>query len=532
MSLTVYENGVFHTMDPTMPRARAIVVSGEQIVFRGTVHECRDYAGGRPRRVDLTGAHVVPGLTDSHVHIAELAMQSTELDLSTAASLDEVLAMVRIHLSSSTTIGRDGDWLLGSRWNNQSWDDAALPTRAQLDSVTGEVPAALRSFNLHTYWLNSAALARLGIDRHTLDPSGGCYLRGSDGELTGIATEAAAFAIQDAFQIDAGTQLDTAIERALEQVLRVGVTSIHDVDGLEALRCFQQLHAAGRLPLRIHKLLPVAGLEDFIAQGTTSGQGDDWLRMGAIKIFADGALSARTCLLHEPYPGESDYSGVAVTPLPELQELVRRCNEHGLAVAIHAIGDAAVDNAITALEGGQRSGALQSILPNRIEHLQHLAPADLPRLGSLGVVASMQPTSCTSDIEMVERELGDRDVISYGWRSIINAGGTISFSSDAPVERINPFTGIYAATTRQRADGWPAGGWQPGECLTRLEAMTCYTLGAAFASGESATKGSLAVGRLADFAVLDRDPFAVDSTELLHTAATMTVVGGEIRWSR
>ena len=532
MNLTVYENGVFHTMDVAKPHAEAVVISGEEIVFLGTVRECREYAGGRPRTIDLAGAHVVPGLNDSHVHTAELATQSAELDLSAAASVENALMMVSSWFESTAEARRDEDWLLGCRWNQQSWSGRAVPTRFGLDAVTGGVPAALRSLDMHTYWLNSAALVRLGIDRKTPEPAGGSYLRDAEGELTGIITEAATFAIQDLLHADAGTRLDDAIERTLASFLRVGVTSIHDIDGMDALRCFQQLHSSGGLPLRIHKLLPVGGLEGYIEQQVLSGQGDDWLRFGAVKIFADGSLSSRTCLLHEPYLGELEYAGAAVTSLPRLRELVSNCNKHGLAVAIHAIGDAAISNAITAIEDSRETTGSRNKLPNRIEHLQHLAPSDLPRFAKLGAVACMQPLSCTSDIDTVERLLGDRDLISYGWRSILDAGGTVAFGSDAPVESINPFTGIYVATTRQRANGWPLGGWEPSERLTRPEALACYTRAAAIASGEYDTKGSISVGQLADFAVLDRDLFTVDDAGLLDTAVSMTVIGGKIRWTQ
>lgn len=537
MTLTVYENAVFHTMDPVVPRAEALVVSAGNVAFVGSTRDCRDFAGMPSRSVDLAGAHVVPGFTDSHTHIGELAVQSSELDLSVALSLEQALAVVAERLAASAGTRNGGDWLLGGHWNQQFWNDRAMPDKKQLDAVTGAVPTALRSADMHSYWLNSAALKRLGIDHDVPDPAGGSYLRDTDGELTGITTEAATFALQDRLQSEAGGRLDSAVEAALQSFLRVGVTTVHDIDGPDALRCFRELRSADRLPVRVHKLLPMAGIDDYVVEGIRSGDGDEWLSLGAVKIFADGALSSRSCLLHDPYFGEEDYRGLEVTPAAELLRLARRCNENGLAVAIHAIGDAGVSNAIAALRGargGEQSDSVhpgrRSALPNRIEHVQHLLPADLSRLAAVGAVACMQPASCTSDIDTVERELGDRPLISYGWRSISDAGVTVAFSSDAPVESTDPFTGIHAATTRTRADGSPRGGWQSRECVTRQEALAAYTTAGAVASGSSDIAGTLTAGRVADFAVLDRDMFAVDDTSLLQTVVTMTVVGGETRW--
>jgi predicted amidohydrolase YtcJ len=536
MSFTVYENGVFHTMVPGAggpQEPTGMVVSGASIAFLGTISDCRDFVGGDHARVDLGGAHVVPGFTDSHIHTAQLALQSVELDLSGAQSLEETLALVKARLDSSANSGLEasGGWVFGGRWNNRSWADRSIPTKRQLDAVTGDTPVALHHSDLHTYWLNSAALRRLGITDRTADPVGGSISRDVDGEATGILGEAAAFDAERYFAAKTSAQLDDTIGRILLQLLSFGVTTIHDIDGADALRAFRALRDNGQLGLRIHKLMPVSMLEELIGGGVRSGSGDDWLRYGAVKIFGDGSLSSQTCLLHQPYPGD-DNNGIAVTPLDDLREVVQRANAHGLAAAVHAIGDGAVSNAISALEEAEWTGLGCAALPNRIEHLQHAVPADIERFGALNAVACMQPASCTSDIDMVDELLAGRTLSSYAWRSILEAGGTVAFSSDAPVESINPFTGIYAAVTRQRPDGYPSGAWGPKERLTRSQAFGAYMCAPAIASGESAKKGRLTPGRLADFAVLDRDPFSVDDSALLSTEVVMTAVGGAIRWSR
>lgn len=533
MSVTVYENGVFHTPGARTQSSPAVLVRGETIEHIGTAADCHDRANGPHATVDLGGADVVAGFTDSHIHTAQLALQSAEIDLSSARSLDETLALVAARVSAARAAEPHGtDWIFGGRWNNRLWADRATPTRFQLDAVTGDIPVALHHGDLHTFWVNSAALARMGIGQDSADPIGGSYSRDSSGELTGILGEAAAFAAERFFAPLTSTALDATLGATLQGLLAHGVTSIHDIDGEDALRAFSELHYAGRLPLRVHKLMPVASLESLIERGIRSGDGDDWLRFGAVKIFGDGSLSSHTCLLHEAYPGQPGNTGIAVTPPELLNALVQRLADNGLAAAVHAIGDGAVTNAVAALERVTLPAGSGALLPNRIEHVQHSTPDDITRLGALGAVACMQPSSCTSDIDMVDELLGGRDIVSYAWRSILDAGGTLAFSSDAPVESTNPFTGIHAAITRQRANGYPQGGWQPAERLSRAEAFAAYTTGPATASGETASKGRLAAGSLADFAVLDRDPFAVDAAALLETAVALTVVGGEVRWAR
>lgn len=531
MSFTVYENGVFH--DGVLgARSTTLVTQGEEIAFIGSAAACRDFTGGRHTGVDLAGAHVVAGFMDSHMHAAQLALQAAEIDLSPARSLAETLALVEQAVVARAGSASTDSWLFGGRWNNRLWANQALPTRFELDAITGPVPTALHHGDLHTFWVNSAALERMGISDDTPDPAGGTLSRDARGRVTGILGEAAAFAAERFFAPHTSDALGAMLPAALDRLLAFGVTSIHDIDGVDALKAFTTLRESGKLPLRVHKLMPVAVLDELIEGGVTSGSGDDWLRFGAVKIFGDGSLSSQTCLLHEPYPGQPENSGIAVTDLESLRSLASMCASNGLAVAIHAIGDRAVDDALTVLEEIEGAGGSRTALPNRIEHFQHATQADVDRFGALSAVACMQPSSCTTDIDVVDRLLAGRDIRSYAWRSILEAGGTIAFSSDAPVESANPFTGIHAAVTRSRADGTPVGGWQPEQRITRAEAFACYTRGPAVASGDTDRKGMLAPGFLADFAVLDRDPSDVDDAGLLETGVSMTVVGGEVRWRR
>ncbi|MEV7633025.1 amidohydrolase [Microbacterium sp. NPDC089318] len=519
MSATVFENAVVHQRPGVLAPVEALAVRDGRIVRAGTVAECRDAVpdGGR---VDLQGRTVIPGLIDSHVHALQMATQSLELDLSGCRSFSEILHAVEAELNSLAPRGAtSAGWLLAGGWGGWGGDGSWAgggPDLAALDRVTGAVPVALHAADLHTYWLNTAALERLGMVEHT---------RGA--HPTGVISEADAFAAQSRIESDTRHELETRMDAVLLQFLQHGVTGIHDIDGTTALQYFRTAEAASRLPLRVHKLTAASEMETLIADGIRSGDGSSWLRYGGVKIFADGSLSSHTCHLGEAFPGEPGNVGIATTERGELTRLIAHCEANGLSVAVHAIGDQAVHDAVAALATGRRLDTV----PHRIEHLQHARAADIVRFAKLGAVACMQPSSCTTDYPVVDRLLGDRDLISYGWRSLLDAGATVAFSSDAPVESINPFLGMHAAITRQRLGGAPDGGWQPEQRITLAEAFAGYTTAAAAASGESDTRGSLEVGRYADFAVLDRDPFLVDAAGLAGTRVETTVVDGSIVWT-
>lgn len=528
MDYTVYENAVFHTLDPRTPPVSALVAGGGRIQFLGTVAEAREFAP-QGQCIDLGGAHAMPGLADSHIHTAQLALRQAEVDLSAATSGSGAVALVARHVRELPA-GDHTSWIFGGQWNHCAWARSELPDRGELDAVTGAHPTALHHSDLHTYWLNSAALHYLGIDSATPNPAGGTIVRDSSGAATGILLEAAGFNAGRVLEDITGNNLAKLLPSTLHALVRQGLTTIHDIDGMDAWDALTDLHERQELPLRVNKIFPVGALERMIQQGARTGQGDAWLRRGGVKIFADGSLSSGTCLMHEPY-GHSPSEGLAVTDPKELNRLVKLANNNGLTAAVHAIGDRAVSNALEAFELATENHPPVPVGCNRIEHVQHIARRDLPRLASSGLLACMQPASCTSDIELVDSLLGDRDVLSYAWGSILKAGGIVSFSSDAPVETTNPFHGLYAGITRQRPDGFPSGGWQPTETLTRIQALQAAVTSHTLATGEQHLKGTLETGKLADFIVLNNDPMTCSPLELHSTHTSMTVIDGRIRWS-
>jgi predicted amidohydrolase YtcJ len=312
----------------------------------------------------------------------------------------------------------------------------------------------------------------------------------------------------------------------------MGITGIHNMEAAPALRAFQELRRRGEWKLRVLQQIPEVDMDDAIALGIQSGYGDDWIRFGAVKIFADGSLGARSALMVDPYEGEPHNRGIAVSTAEHLKMQVMKAARAGLAVHIHAIGDQANRNVLDAIEATRRAG-VGLHLRHRIEHAQVLHPDDLPRFAALQVIPSMQPIHCTQDIVLADRHWGERSRLAYAWSSLLSSGAVLAFGSDAPVETPDVLQGIYAAVTRRRGDGYPGPeGWWPEECVSVEEALYAYTLGAAYAGGEEASKGSLTPGKLADLTVLEQDIFTLAAHQLPTTQVSATMVGGEFVYRR
>lgn len=517
MSIRVYRHGVIHTGDDGNPRAQALAVQDGRILAIGSEADVRAVAGATAELADLDGAAVIPGVYDAHIHTAQYAHSLTAVDLAGTRSLAEALARVAGHAARLRT----SEWLLGGRWNSNVWDPPVQPDRYALDAVCPANPVALPSVDGHTTWANSAALRLAGIDAGTADPVGGHIVRDERGEPTGILRETAAHPLKPFM---AARDLASLLRSGQERLLALGITSVHDIDGEDCRAAYEQMAAAGDLKLRVHKAIRLEHLETAIAEGRRTGQGDDWFRTGAVKVFSDGALGSHTCHMSRPMTGGDQ--GIAVIPYEDMLRVFRTAAQAGIAIATHAIGDQANHLVLDAYEAiGPAPG-----LRHRIEHAQHMQTRDLARMARLGVVASMQPVHCTSDMDLVDTLLAGHELASYAWRSMLDAGVALAFGSDAPVEDPNPFPALYAAVTRTRPDGTPIGGWQPQQRIGMAEAIRAHTAGAAYAAGEEARKGILAPGLLADFIAVDTDPYEESPEAVLRTRVLTTVVGGEVRW--
>ncbi|MCX2746863.1 amidohydrolase [Arthrobacter sp. MI7-26] len=522
----LYANTRFRTLDPSYPTAEALLVEEGRIVALGDYPSLSAHAPAGTRTADLDGLTVLPGLTDSHIHTASLGRALDEVDLRGTLTADEALARVA-GFSAGLEPGR---WVFGGWWDFNKWKVPVQPDLRGLDAVCPNNPVALTSADGHTMWANSLALAAVGIEATTPDPAGGEIVRFSDGRPRGILREAALFPLRELANSPLSGDLPGQLQAVQERLLSVGITSIHDIDGADCLEGYRRLRTEGHLALRVHKLLSIAELDAAIEAGTRTGDGDEWIRTGAVKIFSDGAIGSHTCHMSEPFPGEDGNYGIAVTEYAELIDLAGRAAAAGIAVASHAIGDQANHNVLRAYQEIKEVSQRHN-LRHRIEHAQFLQPQDIAMMARLGAVASMQPTHCTSDLPLM-RLIEGRNLAAYAWRSMLDAGVPLAFGSDAPVEEPDPFAGIHAAITRQGSSGEPAGGWMPSERISAAEAVRAYTTGAAYASGEEHVKGRLSPGMLADFIAVDVDPFTAPADEILETTVHSAVVDGVFRYRR
>jgi predicted amidohydrolase YtcJ len=408
-----------------------------------------------------------------------------------------------------------------------------LPTRADLDDLTPDNPTILWRADLHLAWVNSQALQVAGIAADTSDPDMGVIDRDESGQPTGILRELAINLVSRAIPPPTADETDRAMRKAMTDVHRLGLTGVHDMrimggeDGPPAFGAWQRLRSEAGLKLRVWMMLPGERLSEVIALGLRAGFGDDYLRVGGIKLFADGATGPRTAWMLEPFADAG--VGMPLTPMKEIANLVSRAHQAGISTAAHAIGDRAVRELLDVFAEvlPRQGGDDRPLAPHRIEHVQHSHPADLQRLARLGLVASVQPIHATDDMAMMDQACGRRGRWAYAFRDLLNAGTVLALGSDCPVASPNPFWGIHAAVTRQRRDGTPPGGWYPAQRLTVAEAVWGYTMGPAYASGQVARQGSLIPGKLADLIVLDRDIFNIPAQDIPEAQVLLTILGGE-----
>jgi len=520
----VLYNGEVYTMDAARPRVTAIAVRGEQILGVGDDASMKDRLASGGAAVDLKGRCVIPGLIDAHLHFEGYSLRVRRVNAE-ASTVEGVLQRVAERVSTQAS----GTWILGLGWNQHVWG-GEFPTREMLDRVAPEHPVFLRAKSGHAGWANSRAMREAGVDRSTEDMAGGALVRDERGEPTGIFLEAGQELISRVIPEPSVEEVGEAMRQGQKRAFALGLTGVHDLDGTRALKAWQMLREEGAMKMRVCKSVPSGFLDEALALGLRSGFGDERLRIGGVKLFADGALGPRTAWMIEPYEGEPDHRGMPLASKEELKEKIERASAGGLAALVHAIGDQANREVLAAFEEvrmeEKKRGPVR--LRHRIEHVQVLHPDDWGRPAGANIIASMQPIHATSDLEMVDQCWGGRGVGAYAFRILLEQGTVLAFGSDAPVETIAPLAGIHAAVTRRRADGTPGEkGWYPEQRLHVRQAMCAYTVGAAFASGEEEDKGSLAPGKLADLAVLDQDIFAIPSMEILHAPVAGTMIGGE-----
>jgi predicted amidohydrolase YtcJ len=505
------------------PWAEAIAVSGEEVRAVGVGSEIRKLLGPETRVIDARGRMVVPGFIDAHIHFIDGGFRLASVQLRDARTPDEFAERIK---EFARTVP-DGTWITGGDWDHENWG-GQLPHRDWIDAVTPDLPVWVNRLDGHMALANSAALRAAGVTAATADPAGGTIVRNPDGSPAGVFKDNALALVERAVPAPSPEMQDRALDAAMRYVAERGVTSVHNMGSWADLETFERAHRAGRLRTRIYAAVPLATWERLRDTVAARGRGDDWLHIGALKGFVDGSLGSHTAAFHEPFTDAPADKGLLVNEPEQLYAWTAGADKAGLHVIVHAIGDRAIGLQLgiferAAGENGDRDRRF------RIEHAQHIAPADIPRFAALGVIPSMQPYHAIDDGRWAEKVIGpERIKTTYAFRSLRNAGARLAFGSDWFVAPPSPLEGIYAAVTRRTLDDRNPGGWVPEQKITVEDALRAYTRGAAYAEFAEKRKGTLENGKLADFVLLDRDLTQIPPETIRDAKVVMTVVGGTV----
>lgn len=475
--------------------------------------------------VDGGGHVMLPGLIDAHAHVVGLGQLLTQVDLTGSTSLDEALERVETYASSNP----EAPWIVGRGWNQELWQENSFPTAEDLDQVVDDRPVFLSRIDGHAAWVNSVALNVGDVTRETQDPVGGRVIRDAEGDPTGILVDAAESYVARHIPQESPEQLEEAVERALQEMVSLGITGVHDAGVPKNVwELYQQLDRRDELTVHINAM--IGGVTEqtrpWIEQGPVMSNVSSRVSLTGVKIYSDGALGSRGAAMLEPYNDEPGNKGLLFYDQQEMDDQVLTAVSHGFQANVHAIGDAANRQVLDAIE--KATQAYPESERHRVEHAQVVALEDIPRFTDLELIASMQPTHATSDKNMAQDRIGEKRLEgAYAWRTFLDQGTLIAAGSDFPVEPVNPFFGIHAAVTRQDRQDEPPNGWRSDEAMTLREALRAFTLDAAYAAKSESLYGSLEPGKKADFILIDRDPFDIPPSELDDIQVLETWVEGE-----
>jgi predicted amidohydrolase YtcJ len=521
-------NGRIYLMDHAHTVVDTLVVRDGRVAFAGR-REDVNVPESEPV-LDLDGRAVLPGLVDGHAHLTVLARARLALDVSGLGSEEQVAERV----AAAAARARPGEWITGRGWDQTRWPGQRFPSRHALDRAAPQNPVALTRVDGHALWVNSAALRAAGISRETSDLAGGIIVRDERGEPTGLLIDTAQGLVHRVQPRPSAEQFERALRDAVQECLAKGLTGVHEMGlDLEGLAAYERLIARGDFPFRVYAAAAMRSAETwaFFREQGPYAFGDGRLTVRAVKIVADGALGSRGAALHAPYSDDSGNTGLLLLPPEQLERQAREAAVHGFQVCVHAIGDRANTLVLDIFEKvlAERPGWDHRF---RVEHAQVLTAADIPRFRQLGVIPSMQPMHCVSDMRWAGARLGpERLRGAYAWRSLLDTGVPIAGGSDFPVEDPNPFHGIAAAVAR-RPLGEEGQGWQPEQRMTRLEAVRAFTVWNAYAAFQEHELGTLEPGRRADLVVLSADVFSCPEAEIKDIVPLLTIVGGEVAYRR
>ncbi len=527
-------NGKVWTENPRQPEAEAVAIERGRIAAVGTSAAMRKLAGPDCQIIDLKGRRVVPGFNDAHVHFLSGGSALSGVQLGDARSPAEL----RRRIGEFAARAAKGTWIRDGNWDETLWTPSALPTHQLIDEVTPDNPVMVWRVDGHAVLVNALALKLAGIDRNTRDVAGGEIVRDGAGNPTGVLRDQATGLVERLAPPPSEQELDAALTAALHEAARHGVTSVQNLvdtptvhDTATKLREFEKFARAGLLSVRIYDSGALRDWKDFASVGIQAGFGDALLRTGNLKAFADGSLGSETAWMSAPYADDARNRGLASGDLEDpvaMYGFIQGADRAGLQVSIHAIGDRAIHEVLNLMERTEKEDG-PADRRFRIEHVQHLGPADLARFAPLGVIASMQPYHAIDDGRFAQQRIGaERLQLSYAWRSLLDHGVVLAFGSDWPVAPLDPIMGIYAAATRRTLDDRNPQGWVPAQRITVAEAVHAYTVGSAFAEHQEGAKGSLETGKLADLVVLSGDIFAMPPEQIATVRVSLTVFNGAV----
>lgn len=516
----VLVNGNIITMNSKRLKVQAVAIKSGKFVAVGSNKQMLSYVGENTKKVDLAGKTVVPGFIDAHVHGASLGRVISQINLRNTKSLKEIQRKVEQRVKSA----QRGEWIVGRGWDQDKLAERRYPSRFDLDQVAPDNPVFLLRVCGHLGVANSRAMKLAGITKHTKPPEGGCIDRDPEtGEPTGILRENALNLIYDILPEPSEKNLTGTCLLACQRMVEEGITTAHwIISSVDELRVLQDLKKRDRLPLRVYILIPVEYLDYLVELGLSTGFGDDRVKIGSVKILADGSLGARTAALKQPYNDAANTKGMLLYLQKQLEKLVKKAHEANLQLAIHVIGDRAVEVVLKILEKVLRETPKENHR-HRLEHVSVLNPMLIRKMKEMGVVASVQPHFIVSDVWIVDRLGKARARWTYAFKSLAKEGVVTMGGSDAPVEPVSPILGLYAAVARKTFSE---------EQLTVDEALRLYTVNAAYGAFEEDVKGSIAPGKLADLVVLSRDPYKTASEQIKDIKVEMTIVGGNIIYTR